>query len=173
MILYNKTILLPDLKALNELLLNNEDVSLQSCKCIYQNRIAIKHNYENDMNSIRIWKTKSLFDYWFDDFNTSSNNFIAALDFTVNETFVKINYLNICDNIQNLDEYESEDLVKSLINFIKNIAKNENKNKVIVDVHENFKIYEKYYYYEGFESTNRRCHDNPFWIETEFILSKN
>jgi hypothetical protein len=177
--IYNKIILLPNLDALKELLIRNEDNSLQSCKCIYEDRIAIQHSTDKDRNTIRIWRTKSLFDYWYDNFNKCSKNFIGALDYTIYDDFIKIDYINICDyekrNIYNmfLNEYESEELIHALLIFVKNVAKKENKNKIVIDVHENLRIYHKYYYYEGFEITDRKSTCNPFWIETECILLKN
>ena len=176
MSIYNKIILLSNLQELNELLSNNDNVNLYNCKCIYENRIAIQHYLEKNKNIIRIWRTKSLFDYWFDDFHYCHRNFIGSCDYTIHDTYIKIDYLYINDGKNNnlydnpLNEYESEELIKSLINFIKTIAIKENKNKIIIDVHENLRLYEKYYYYNGFDITNRKCINNPFWIEVEIIL---
>jgi hypothetical protein len=170
--------LLQNLKELNELLNNNDNSSLYNCKCkyIYENRIAIELHLKKNRNIIRIWRTKCLFNYWFDDFKHCSNNFIGALDYTIHDTYIKIDYLSI-NNSENknmynnpLDQYESEDLITSLINFIKIIAKKENKDKIIIDVHENLRLYEKYYYYNGFDITNRKCKANPFWFEAEINL---
>ena len=177
MLIYNKVTLLPNLEALSELLNNNDNVSLYNCKCIYEDRIAIQHYIKKDMNIIRIWKTKSLFDYWYNSFDYCSKNFIGSLDYTIYDSYIKINYLYINDgehkNLYNnlLDEYEVDDLLKCLINFIKTLAKKENKNKIILDVHRNLRLYQKYYYIEGFEVTKRKCIDNPYWIETEINLS--
>ena len=129
------------------------------------------------MNIIRIWKTKSLFDYWYDDFNNCGRNFIGSFDYTIYDTYIKIDYLcinnsetkNMYDNP--LDKYDTEDLIKSLINFIKIIAKKENKNKIIIDVHQSLRLYEKYYHYNGFDITTRKCIDNSFWVEAEINLS--
>lgn len=179
MLIYNKVTLLPNLNALNELLINNDNPGLYNCRCIYEDRIAIQYILKNNSHSVRIWKTKSLFDYWYNDFHYCHKNFIAALDYTIYDKYIKIDYLYINDignkiNIKSydnsLDEYESKDLLKSLIKFVKIIAKKENKDKIIIDVHENLRIYEKYYYYNGFKITNRKSDNNPFWIETEFIL---
>ena len=179
MIIYNKVTLLENLNQLNELLINNDNPNLYNCKCIYKDKIAIQHSLCENIHSIRIWKTKSLFDYWYNDFHYYHKNFIAALDYTIYDKYIKIDYLYINDLNNNinfrlynnpLDEYESEDLFKSLINFVKIIAKKENKDKIIKDVHKNLRIYEKYYYYNGFKVTDRKCIDNPFWIETEIIL---
>ena len=174
MLIYNKVILLQNLKELNELLNNNDNNC--KCKCIYENRIAIEHYLKKNMKVVRIWRTKSLFDYWFDDFKHCGKNFIGALDYTIHDTYIKIDYLCINNseikNMYNnpLDQYESEDLITSLINFIKIIAKKENKDKIIIDVHENLRLYEKYYYYNGFDITNRKCIPNPFWFEAEINL---
>ena len=179
MILYEKTILLPNLQALYELLQNNDNENLYTCKCIYSNRIAIKHYISKDLNIIQIWKTKSLFDFWFDPY--SSRNFIATLNYTIDNTNIKINYLGINDNerqnmyfnYQNknmLDDYDAEDLVKNFIDFLKLVAIKEKKVKIILDVHENLRLFLKYYYYLGFKTTDRKCSYNPFWIETELIV---
>ena len=95
MILYNKTILLPNLQALYELLNNNENESLYTCKCIYEDRIAIKHYTRKELNIIQIWKTKSLFDYWYDPY--ASRNFIATIDYRLEDTYIKIVYIGIND----------------------------------------------------------------------------
>lgn len=176
MMLYNKTILLPNLQALFELLNNTDNESLHTCKYIYEDRIAIRHYIRKELNIIQIWKTKSLFDWWFDPY--CSKNFIATIDYTIHDTYIKINHVGINDydyrnrNMYNnhLDENDSEDLIKNLVNFLKIVAKKENKDKIILDVHENLRLYLKYYYYLGFKTTNRKCTDNPFWVETEIIV---
>lgn len=184
MLFYNKTILLSNLRCLNGIL-NNYEATLSNhtnnnfFTKIYSDKIAIKHyNYEK-INSIRIWKTKSLFNYLF--YKLSGGKFIGGIDYIINNDNIKIDYLfindneykNICNkNIPNdiLDESEAFEIKKSLINYIKFLAKKENKNKIIIDVHQNLRLYEKYYNNEGFIITNRKCLDNPYWIETEFIL---
>lgn len=174
MILYNKTILLPPtLQALYNLLQNNDDESLYSCKCIYSDRIACKHYIcgVQQNHIIQIWKTKSLFDYWFDGFG--SRNFIACINYTIHDTYIKIVHLGI---EKSLDEYDAEDIVKCLVNFVKLVAIQENKTKIVLDVHQNLRIFLKYYYYIGFtpilleDEKYKKCTDNPYWIETELIL---
>ena len=178
MLLYNKTILLPNLNSLQELLNNNGNESDYMCKGFYEDKIAISHELnENGMNSIRVWKTKCLFGFWYNDFNHSHNNFIGALDYKIYENYIKIEYLNINDfdkkdlfyNPLN-EEEEAVNLVKSLINFVKIIATKENKSNIILDVHENLRIFFKYYYEEGFRVTNRKCKTNPFWLESEINI---
>jgi hypothetical protein len=176
MIIYNKTILLPNLEELYELLNNNNNESLYICKCIYEDRIAIQHYIKNNMNKIQVWKTKTLFDCWFNDFDHCNKGFIASFDYTIHENHIKIDNSCINDNYHDelydnpLNEYDSEKLIKSLINFVKKVAIKQNKKKIILDVYDNLLIYKKYYYYIGFNKTDRICIDNPFWIETEMNL---
>jgi len=174
MILYNKTILVPNLKALYDVLNNNDDPSLYTCKCIYADRIAIKHYIRNETHIIQIWKTKSFFDWWYDPYY--SRNFIACMDYTMHDTFIKINHIGIKDNdsrnmySDSLDEYDAEELIKNMVDFVKIVGTKENKLKITLDVHENLRLFLKYYYYIGFKTTTNKCKDNPFWIETELIL---
>lgn len=176
MLIYNKTILVSNLSEIIELLNNNEDVSLYNCKCIYDTRIAIQHKIVKNRIIVNIWKTSSLFDYWYTDYTHCGKNFIGCFNYTIHDSFIKINHLCINDgenpNLYNdhLDLDDSEDLIKACINFVKIVAKNENKNKIILDMHSNLRLYEKYYCYEGFKITNRKCLDNPYWFESEINL---
>ena len=78
-------------------------------------------------------------------------------------------HVNLYNRILSIDEID--DIIESLINFVKIVATKENKTKIILDVHENLQLYNKYYY-EGFEKTDRKSVNNLFWIETELNLSK-
>lgn len=180
MLLSKKTILLPNLDSLQELLNDNGNESDYMCKGVYEDKIAISHELdENGMFSIRIWKTTCLFGFWYNDFNCSHKNFIGALDYKIHENYIKIDYLNINDfdkkdlfyNLLNQDECVN--LMKSLINFVKIIAMKENKSKIILDIHENLRLFFKYYQEEGFRVTNRKCKMNPFWLESEIMIDNN
>ena len=180
MFFYNKVILLANLNELNELLINDDHSCLYNCYCkpIYANRIAIEHTLKQNRNVVRIWRTNSLLDYWFDDFIHAGKNFVGELDYTIHSTYIKIDHLCINDsemkNVYNnpLDEYDSEDLMKSFIRLIKRIAISKQKDKIIIDVHPNLRLYEKYYHYNGFDITNRTCEDNPYWMEAEMNLTE-
>ena len=123
MILYNKTILLPNLDALNDVLVNDENPNLYACNCVYADRIAIQHQIQKGMHNIRIWRTKTLFDYWFNDFHYSGRNFIASLDYTIHKDYIKIEHLGINDrepvNLRlydnSFDDDDAEDIIKYLI----------------------------------------------------------
>jgi hypothetical protein len=168
--LQNKIILLPNYDELNEYLKNELNYNY-NCPSFYNDRIAITTNYKNK-NSIRIWKTFSILDIWYSKF--VEKNIIGALDYSIHDTFIKIDYLFINDEEKLymnynffLNEDDAEKLVHSFILYIKDIAKKENKNKIIIDVHNNLRYYNKYYKDEGFCITKRKSKDNPFWIETE------
>ena len=180
---FQKTVLVPTLQSLYNLLHKR----IEPYKvCIYADRIAIKHHTinkdtKNDYktNIIRIWKTTSFLNIWYNRFSTT--DFIGALDYTIQKDFVKIDYL--CVN--NIDEYnvrykdckltdeETIELKKNLIQYIKNIAQEENKSKIIVDIHNNLRFYNKYYVDEGFVVTDRKCTDNPYWLEAEYDSEKD
>jgi len=176
--IYNKTILVYDLNEIVDLL-NNKKYNEYNCKGIYENRIAIQHrkdeNNKDYRNIINIWRTTSIFNYWYTLYENCSKNFICCFDYTIHDSFIKINHLGINDGYHRylynnpLDGDDSEDLIKACINFIKIVAKNENKNKIIIDLHSNLRLYEKYYHYEGFKMTNRKC-NNPYWLEAEINL---
>ena len=164
--IFNKVKLVPNLNILFNLL-NNDYSDEYTCNFIYGERIAIKHYTQNNQNVVRIWKTNSLFDYFYSDHLSPYSTFIGAIDYTINDDHVKIDFLCINDD-ENKNNYEMLILKKSLINFIKNLANEKNKSKIIVDVHKNLRLYKKYYSNEGFKQTNRKCTDNPYWIEAEF-----
>jgi len=173
MLFLNKVLLLPSLHSLNKLL--NYNIFINPSFYFCNDIIAINHKIiNNDKNIIRIWKTNSWFYIFYNDFST--RKFIGALDYKINDDHIKIEYMNINDgensNINDfiLDSNDAIELNSSLINFIKNVAKTENKNKVIVDVHNNLRIFNKYYHTDNFKITSRRCSDNPYWLEAELNL---
>ena len=178
---YQNLFLLANLKEVYELLYYNVIPPLYNCTPFFATRIAVQHIVNKTQHRIQIWKTDTWFDYWYTDFQNCGKNLIAVMDFSLNddvqeEDTIKIDriYVNDGSNLQLynriLDEQDAEDLMKSLVEFVKNVAKVENKNKIILDVHSNLRIYLKYYYFLGFKTTYRKCIDNPFWMECEMNL---
>jgi hypothetical protein len=98
------------------------------------------------------------------------------MDYSINDTTIKINHIGINDiehlNIYNqpLDEYDAENVINHLVEFLKVIAIKENKGKIIIDVHENLRIFNKYYCDLGFITTNNKSNNNPFYLETNLII---
>ena len=171
----NKTILLPTIESVLRLLSNNQYTPPHT-KCFYGDKIAIKHYINRDSNVVRIWKTKSFMDWLYDDFNTE--HFMGALDYTICDDKVKIEYMNVNDRENVLYEklkYKMADndamaLNAAMIEFVKKIATEHKKPKLVVDVHNNLRIFNKYYSGNGFEITNQKAVDNPYWLEAEMYL---
>ena len=171
---------------------------------LYNNRIAIKYSMKSEyfqtvqsksernnstasdstyLHMIRLWKTKSVFDLWYDDFNT--RNFVGALDYTIHPEHIKIEYMSINEPAKNsrdkmykklldrnndvMTTEESDELRRAMLHFMKNLAKEEQKSKIVVDVYDNLKLFNQYYRDEGFRITDQKCSRyNPHWIESEF-----
>lgn len=171
MLFFNKVLLLNDLPSLFRLLQNQV---FQPSFCFYGERIVIKHDVIDKLNSIRIWRTTSLFDYFYE--KQPSNRFIGALDYIVQEDGVKIDYVNIndkenvCHYENRLTDIESKELLGSMVQFITSVAKEEQKNKIKLDVHENLRLYNKHFQDLSFVKTERKSIDNPYWVETEINI---
>ena len=140
-----------------------QNPSLELSRCIYSDRIAIKHSMIGNTNVVRMWKTQSFFDMWYDDFESAK--FVAAIDYEVKPDYLKIEYMNINDGFDSMldtatvNSTESRQLNTALIMWIKTIAKEEKKPKVIIDVHQNTKIFDKYYHCEGFRFLDKYLHN--------------
>jgi len=150
----------------------NNPFTLYSTKFIVNDEIRKSDNIEQ--HSIRIWKSNTLFNYWYNDLHTSQ--FVAALDYSIRENDIKIEYLSVnddecCYTQKPISQTESEEMIRALVDYIRETAKKEYKTKVIIDVHSNLRIYNKSYKNEGFQLTGRKCEDNPYWEEVELIVS--
>jgi hypothetical protein len=162
----------------------NSDLNLDlKDKYILGENIQKKYNY----NIIRIWKSKAIYSYYFDIMDIS-DNLLGCLDYEIKNNNIKIEYLSISDHFDNtlsdsdnfdntlsdkkniLNDDDAYELKNSLIKYVENIAKNNNLNKIIIDVHRNLRYYNKYYKDCGFIITDRICDDNPYWIEAEKII---
>ena len=128
---------------------------------------------------IRIWKSKAFFNYYFNEMDII-DNLICCLDYKIDNDNIKIEYLSISDNFDKYDDYfnkkkyilndyESNELKNSLIKYIENIAKINNKNKIIVYLHLNNKYYNKYYKDCGFILTDIKS-DNSLYKKAEKII---
>lgn len=176
-----KTIILPTLTSLYGILQNHNNVIPPLPRTICGDRIILKHYMHRDTNVVRAWKSKTFLDWWYEDFRFSSaKNFIAAIDYSVNDDHIKIEYMNQNDNNYSnnmnhkcypfLDKYSSKKMNHAMIEYIKNVAKEHNIKKVIIDVHYNLDIFNQYYKPENFVITERKCKDNPYWLEAELDI---
>ena len=150
-----------------------------SCLCGEIIAFGIQQRTETkNAETIRIWRSNSYFGLWYDGF--TSGKFLAALDYTIYENHIKIDYMNLYDSSQTyyekcaqLTSTESTYLNSLLLRYVKKLARKESKQKVIVDVHPNLRIFDRYYLPNGFTITDRKSEDNPFWREAEFCLQEN
>jgi len=178
MYFYNKTTLLPSLDELYILLIDGRVIKTDCLFCVGR-RIAIEHKQIGDQHFILIWKTHSIFDCWYGKLTDPGSEFIAALDYTINpdNDNVKIDYIIINDGEHGdlykdyLDPNTAHELNENLVKFIEIVANVQKTKKIIMDVHNDLRIYNKYYKPNGFELTDRKCKDNPYWIETEKYMS--
>lgn len=121
------------------------------------------HKSNDDINhNIRIWRTNTMFNYWHSNFDSSDyENFIASIDYKINKDAVIIDNLVINDkefsekkdNKRFLSDIKAKNIIKSLLEYIKHVAKEENKIKIILSNFYNTKSYNKYYKNESFELT--------------------
>lgn len=176
------TIFVSNLKQVNDVLKYDKIVKYDWFNNFCNERYIIRKYFDEDndnMNILRIWKTNTVFDYWYDNFSTK--NFIASLYYIKKEKEIKIDYLVVNDgdypnfevkekSSEMLNDIESKEMVNSLIEFLKNIAKKEKKERIIIDVHKNPFIFNKYYRKLGFVVTDRICNENRNWFEAELTM---
>lgn len=159
----NKTTLVPSLTVVCKILSN----SCAECSCdfLYSTNCAIMHKSLDDINhTINIWRTNAIFNYWHTNFDPFDyDNFLASINYKIDQDAIVIENLIINDidfSIKNnnkrfLSNIKAKNLAKSIIKYIENIAKEENKNKIISYIHYNLKYYDKYYKDECFELTGK------------------
>ena len=112
---------------------------------------------------------------------TYINNTIFSLNFDIKDDKIKIEYLNINNDYYSnkfnekifltINEYKL--LKEAIFNYIEKIAYKNNKRRIIIYIHNNLERYNYELLDIGFIITNRRCFDNPFWIEAEKILKND
>lgn len=152
---------------------NNIIKPIPSYNIFPEQKIIVGENLYENYNILRIWKSNTILNKYFNDMN-SGGNLIGCLDYKINKDNIKIEYLSVSDNFDNniayLKENEAIDLKNAMIQYLENIAKTKNINKLIIDVNEKLKYYNYYYKDSGFILTKRRCCNNPFWLECEKII---
>jgi hypothetical protein len=179
----NKTIFIPTFNKLCTYL-SKKNYTYKNNNYICNKKFAVMHYNINNTNIIRIWKTYSFYNFWYTDFLQSDNqDNIASFDYIIQDDAIKLDFMCINDESlqyefrenKYLTEKESAQISKSIINYIEQIAHDNNKKIIRIDVHENLNTYFKYYYKEGFKLTHQKCKDNSIWIiaEKELIHNKN
>lgn len=148
--------------SLSTLLLFN--LKSQSILASYIYNYTLKINNNDKYKTIKAYK---------------NDNLILSLNYYFTNDNIKIEYLNINNdyytNKFNKKKILTDDefilLKNALFDYIENEAYNNNKTKIIIDIHNNLERY----YYElevlGFIKTERRCIDNYFWFEAEKMIN--
>lgn len=146
----------------------------------YTNKIILKQHQLNDLHMLRCWKAKCFYNYILDDHTYT--NFIGGINYNINKEndYVKIDYLKVnndfydrqYNNLAILDHSEYQELKKSLIKYIENIAIHNNISRIIIDIHSNLLRFNEEFLNEGFMITERQSLDNPYWIEIEKYVLK-
>lgn len=173
----------------------NTNLNDKSYKFNFLNKnFILKNNYYNtifsnsiEYHNIKCWNSRCFLNYHLENFN--ENNMIFSLDFLINKedinnTFIKIDYLYVNNDYYDikyneyfkktnliLKESETKLIIKSLIYYIENIAKKENINKIIIDVHNNLERYNYELIDLGFILNNDIISKlNPYWIQAEKFI---
>lgn len=159
----------------NALILTSFQTSNYNLISPYINHVAVKiSNNNNNYISLKAWKYNNCINTY-----TDKNN-ILQLECKLYDNYLKINYLYINNDyysnylnepkILSNDEYIS--LKNAFICYIEKLALDNEKEKIIIDVHHNMKRYNHELKDMGFIITNRKCLDNSFWYEAEKTLKK-
>jgi hypothetical protein len=134
-------------------------------KLNYDNKYIISHTiFNNYKYNFLCWKSKCLYNIYFDDYSYNTNVF--ALDFNINKDMLKIKHLSINNDENKLTEKETKEVKKFVFDLIKNIAIEKNVNKVVIDdFHSNSKRYKSI-----ITNHDVKCYINPYWIQAEKAL---
>jgi hypothetical protein len=140
--IFSKTLVYNDLKSLLNSL-NNNELESKSNFLIYNKYVV---GIKNDTNNyLRIWKSKAIKNYYFNDMK-AFHNLICCLDYKINNDHIKIEYLSINNLIYNKDLILNDDdatkLKIALIKYIEKIAKKNNLDKIIINKDTSKKFYD-------------------------------
>lgn len=108
--------------------------------------------------------------------NERHHHYVGALDYSIRPDHLQIEYLYADDKREPYTrdhQLEVEDAVllkDALIDRAIHVAKEHGKKKVVIDVHQNLRIFHRDYEPRGFVATKRKCSDNPFWVEADLEL---
>jgi hypothetical protein len=83
-----------------------------------------------------------------------------------------IDYKFLPNNKTKVEYFNASNFI--IYNLLLNHVEKEmpNTNEILLDVHENLERYNKTYKYLGFNLTNNKCTENPFWVVSTKKLKK-
>ena len=161
--------------------LTNKNISPIKISCNYADKYLLRKTINNNYINIHSWKSKCLYTMYFDDY--SNDNKIFTLDLKINKDIIKIKHLSINNDYyeKTLNDYqkylnklndEETQLIKTFIfDYIMSYSKENNINKIVIDIHSNLERYNHELKDEGFiPNYENKCYSNPYWIKAEKFI---
>jgi len=141
---------------------------------ILSNNIAFGvYIYKPNFYVCRLWQTKTIFNKPL-TIQYNSNNFIGAFDYIINNNHIYINYIDSISNCNyKLFKFNDNTLTNNnyvqdnILQIIENEAKQNNINKISMNVQSNLIRYYTEFYDKGFELTNTYLKDTNMYITIE------
>ena len=162
-------------RVFNSLLhLTNKNTSPIKITYNYADKYLLRKTINNNYINIHSWKSKCLYNMYFDDY--SNDNKIFTLDLKINKDIIKIKYLSINNDyyektlgIQNyLNDEETQQIKTFIFDYIMSYSKENNIKKITIDIHSNLKRYNYELKDKGFVPNYKiKCYSNPCWIKAE------
>ena len=114
--------------------------------------------YKHYNGVIRIW-SNSLF-------MSHPPNYIGGINYKMNDDYLKLDFF-LPENQKFPPEINEN--TNLLFDHVLKIKQEYNKNKIIVDLHNSLHAYNNFWKFYGFNPTNIKCDDNPYWLKFEKI----
>jgi hypothetical protein len=193
----SKTIIIPTLDGLLKYI-RGETIAYKPLPSLYTTRFIVQHKVDSTPSedvlkeagfkppqpptdvhhSIRIWQSKVLLNTWY-NIGARTTAFIGALDYTLHPDHLKIEHLRVNDEecqyyLKPLTKEDATKVRIALMDCIIKVAVQENKSKVLVDVHRNLRLFKKYYIEDGFQPTDLPNNEgNVYWTGAVLSLKGN
>jgi len=174
-------------RVFNSLLhLTNKKTSPIKITYNYADKYLLRKTINNNYINIHSWKSKCLYNMYFDDY--SNDNKIFTLDLKIIKDIIKIKHLSINNDYydKTLDNYRHNNIKKYLnkltdeetqqiktfiFDYIMSYSKENNIKKIVIDIHSNLERYNHELKDEGFVPNYEiKCYSNPYWIKAEKII---
>jgi hypothetical protein len=93
-------------------------------------------------------------------------NYIGGINYKMNDDYLKLDFF-LPENQKFPPEINEN--TNLLFDHVLKIKQEYNKNKIIVDLHNSLHAYNNFWKFYGFNPTNIKCDDNPYWLKFEKI----
>lgn len=106
--------------------------------------------------------------------------YVGGIDIIKENDHVKIEhfcandseYAKTVGKSEHLNKGDATKVYDHLLTCAESVAKQNGLTKIKIDVHSNLRRYDDLLKGMGFNLTDKRCLDNPFWIESEKVLAR-